>query len=231
MLRRLAPAALLAVALVAGCGSTTFFNHESTTTIGSGPYVQGSGTIITQARALDAFHAIAVENGLYVTVVDGAAPSVDVTADDNLVGMITTTVEQGTLHISVEGSLTTHNGLRVRVIVPAALDAIDVNGGSTVDSEHLTGDSLAVTVNGGSTLRAGGKLADLRVSVDGGSTADLQNVEVATAEAEVNAGSTARLNVSASVTGRCSAGSTLKVSGGASIDQVESDTGSTVTRD
>jgi predicted small secreted protein len=230
MSRRLYSAALLVAALlVAGCGRSFFNDSQSNTMIGSGPYVQGSGKAATESRALGSFHALAVANGMTVTVKLGAAPSAEVTADDNLLGMILTTVEDGTLTVSVDGSLTTHNPLRVTVTAPAGLDSIEQNGGTTVDFESAAG-SLEVSVNAGSTLRAGGKVSNLEVAVSSGSTADLRNVEAAVARVEVNSGSTARLNVSQSLSGRCAGGSTLFVSGSASLDAVGKDAGSTVRR-
>jgi hypothetical protein len=232
MFRRLTIPALLVAAAIAttGCGRVVINNSSSTTTIGSAPYTEGSGNVATETRPLDAFHAISVDNGMTVFVKRGDAPSVAVTADDNLVSMISTTVENGTLVVTVQGSLTTHSPMRVDVTA-AALDSVDQNGGTTVDVEDLSVERLTASVSGGSTLRAGGKVATLLLTAQSGSTADLRNVEAGTVQVSVRAGSTARVNAGDSITGECTTGSTLRVSGSASTAGVSADSGSTVTRE
>ena len=205
-------------------------NNGSTTTIGSAPYTEGSGKVTTQTRTLTSFHAVSVENGVTVFVKRGSADSADVTADDNLTTLIATDVQDGTLRIRVTGSLTTHNQLKVDVTATMLIDAITQTGGSTVDVEDLASDSLTASVDGGSTLRAGGRTANLRLTANGGSTADLQNVEARTAQVQVDGGSTAFVNARDAISGTCHGGSTLKVSGTADFDSVQKDAGSTVVR-
>jgi hypothetical protein len=226
----LASTALVAAFVVSGC-SVVHNTNNSTTTIGSAPYTEGSGKVATQTRNINSFHAISVENGLTVFVKQGSAASASVTSDDNLVGMIATDVQDGTLRIRVSGSLTTHNQLKVDVTSAAAIDYVSQTGGSTVDVEDLSSDNLTASVEGGSTLRAGGRTANLQLTADGGSTADLRNVEAESARVRVDGGSTAFVQARKAITGACHGGSTLEVSGSAGPDSVEKDTGSTVVKD
>jgi hypothetical protein len=232
MSRRLyAPLLIAAVLAVAGCGRVVINNSNSTTTIGSAPYTEGSGNVATVSRQLEPFHAVSVTNGMTVFVKQGDAPAVDVTADDNLVAMISTMVEDGALVITVNGSLTTHNPMRVSVTTVTPIDSVSQDGGTTVDIEDFSADAVTVSVSGGSTLRAGGKVANLELTAEGGSTADMRNVEAGVVQISLSTGSTAHVNVSQTITGECTTGSTLKLSGSASSAGVSRDTGSTVTRD
>jgi len=224
---RLALVALALVAAVAATGCGRIF-EENNVTIGSAPYTEGSGKVVTVTRALREFTGVDVENGVTVFVRHGSKSSVDVTADDNLTGLIATDVSGSTLTIRVTGSLTSHHQVKVDVTSAREIASITADSGSSVESEDLTAADLQVDVNAGSTLHAGGKTTALHLSVNAGSTADLKNVEAATAEVQVNAGSTAVLNVSGSVSGGCVAGSTLKVSGGADTSGVAKDIASTV---
>jgi hypothetical protein len=229
--RSYAPLLIAAVLAVTGCGRVVINNNTSTTTIGSAPYTEGSGNVATVTRQLEPFHAVSVTNGMTVFVRQGDAPSVDVTADDNLVPMISTTVEGGTLVVTVNGSLTTHNQMRVSVTTATPIDEVSQDGGTTVDIEDFSADTVTVTVSGGSTLRGGGKIGNLNLTTQGGSTADMRNVEAAAVQVSLSTGSTAHVKVSQSITGECTTGSTLKVSGSASTAGVSTDTGSTVARD
>jgi hypothetical protein len=222
-------AALAIATMLAGSGCTRVVNNNvSNITIGSAPYTEGSGKLITQTRALADFGSISVENGVTVVMRHGAKSSVDVTADDNLTALVATEVAGGKLTIRVTGSLTTHNQIRLDVTAALATDSIAVDHGSTLDVEDLSSPMLQVAAHGGSSLRAGGKVISLHAQVGGGSTADLRNVEAKTAEVSVEGGSTTTLNVSDVVSGTCHGGSTLSVSGGANAAAVSKDAGSTV---
>jgi hypothetical protein len=224
----LAALAIATTVATTGCSRVFDNNNGSTTTIGSAPYTEGSGKVVTETRPLAEFHAISVENGVTVFVRQGSPASVDVAADDNLTGLIATDVTGGALTVHVTGSLTTHNPIKLTVTSPTAVDDLRLDGGTTLDVEDLSSPSLHVSLDGGSTLRAGGTTNSLRADVDGGSTADMTNVTAKSAEASVNGGSTAILNVTDVVSGSCHGGSTLKVSGGADTAAVGKDTGSTV---
>lgn len=234
MNRRFARGLLLSAALVAAfavSGCSVVHNNSvngSTMTIGSAPYTEGSGVVTTATRPLESFHAVSVENGLTIFVRTGTTAAAAVTADDNLVGMITTEVQDGTLRIRVSGSLTTHKQLKVEVTAASAVDSVAQTGGSTMDVEDLSSDSVTASVDGGSTLRAGGRTANLQLTVDGGSTADLRNVETQAAQVQIDGGSTAFVKAQKSIAGTCNGGSTLKASGSAGVGTVAKDSGSTV---
>ena len=223
-------AALLAVAAVslAGCGLGFDWSDR---TIGSGPYTTGSGHVVTATRQLASFHAISVSDGMTVSISAGDAPAVDVTADDNLVPLISTTVRDGALTIRVDGSLTTRDPIRLTVTAATAVDSIVADSGSTVDAEDLGAPTLTVSISGGSTLHAGGSAATLEATVREGSTADMRNLRAATVRVSVSTGSTAHVDASDSIAGECNLGSTLRVSGSASTAGVSVDTGSTLTRE
>jgi hypothetical protein len=219
--------AIVAAASTAGCSKV--LNHDTNNiTIGSAPYIQGSDKVVTVTRALAEFDGVSVENGVTVFVRHGSRSSVDVTADDNLTGLIATDVAGGKLTIRVTGSLTTHNQIRLDVTSAKEIASVDVTNGSTLDTEDVTAPELRMSVNNGSTLRAGGKTTTLHLSVNNGSTGDLTNVEATTGEVMVDNGSTGTVNVTGVVTGSCHTGSTLHVKGGGLTTGVDKDAGSTV---
>jgi hypothetical protein len=223
-------AIVLAALVVSGC-SVVRNNGRNTTQIGSAPYTEGSGRTASETRGLAAFQAVSVENGLTVFVSRGARPSVRVTADDNLLAMIATEVSSGTLRISVEGNLRTHGKLEVEVTCADRLESIAQSSGSTMDIEDVGPDAIAISVQGGSTLRAGGFAGTLQLDVSGGSTADLRNVQTQTAHVKVDGGSTALVRAASAIDGSCHGGSTVMVSGGADPSAVDRDSGSSVVRD
>jgi hypothetical protein len=209
---------------LAACGTTTI--NDSHARIGSAPYIEGSGKMTTDTRQLGQFHALLVDTAISATVTIGSATSVAVTADDNLVGLILTEVQDGKLSIRINASLETRNDLKVLVTTPV-LDSVAATDGSTLDYENASAAELTVAVDNGSTVRAGGRVSSLILSVGNGSTGDLRNLSSDRASASVDNGSTARVKASQAVGGSCHNGSTLLVGGGAQIS-VESDISSTV---
>jgi hypothetical protein len=210
-------------AALAGCGTTLTISHHQ---IGSAPYIEGSGKTTTETRQLGEFHGLSIDTAITATVAIGSASSVAVTADDNLVGLILTDVQNGRLTIRIDASLETRNDLKVVVTTPG-LDSVEATNGSTLDYENAAGTQLTVAVDNGSTLRAGGRVSSLTLSVNNGSTGDLRNLSSDRVNAGVDNGSTAHVNAAQTVSGSCHNGSTLLVGGGAKMN-VESDISSTV---
>jgi hypothetical protein len=224
MLRILVPA--LAAALAAGgCG---LVGNGPTTHIGNPPYMIGSGKVVTETRDLASFHGVSVSNGLTVHVFRGSTVSVKVTADDNLLPQIATSVADGRLMITVEGGIETHEKPLVEATTPEALDTLSAVSGTTMEVTDLDAGSIAVTVGSGSTLEASGKATLMSLTVGSGSTANLRDVQAVTAHVKVDSGSTAFVTVSGLVDRTCTSGSTLHVLGHPIDASVDADSGSSV---
>ncbi len=224
--RRSLPLLAALALVVAACGTVpgTTYRHR----IGSAPYVTGSGKTATITRQLGDFHAVSAESGIEVMVTSGTEASAAVTADDNLTGMITTNVADGTLVVTVHGSLETHNTLRVAVTAPAKLDGLSAESGATLDAETVSTEQLTAKADAGATLRAGGHATVLTLTAGAGATADLRNLETRTATASVSSGATAYVRALSSVAGSCDTGATLHVLGSPGSRSVSVTGGATV---
>ncbi len=215
--------------LVAGGACSALGGGGALHRVGSAPYDKGSGTVANEARTVAPFRAVSAAQGVTVFLTRGPT-AVKVTADDNLLGHVTTEVHDGTLYVAIAGSVETNHELRADVAAPA-VDAIRADTGATLDTEDLQGEGLQAAAGTGSTVRAGGRAATLDVTASTGSTVDLRNVEATSASVNVSLGSTAFVNVRDAVSGSCSGGSTLHVAGGATTSAVSADSSSTVARD
>jgi|SRR5262249_29255568 len=94
----IAAGAALSAVLVTACGAVG---------------LAGSGTAATQARQVAAFSRVDLVGSADVTIHAGAAQSVVIHADDNLLARVTTQVRAGTLVIGTRGSFTTNSPLTV----------------------------------------------------------------------------------------------------------------------
>ncbi len=113
-------------AMAAGCSLTTG--------------TSGDGPTSTESRTTDAFSRVETGFGIGVTVTIGPAQSVEVHAQSNILPIISTKVEGGTLHIDATKEFSTTEAVEVVVVTPT-LDGISLGGGSQGRVTGLAADS------------------------------------------------------------------------------------------
>jgi hypothetical protein len=163
----------------------------------AGTTVVGSGVTATEERALAPFSAIDLSGESALTVRVGGPQSVVVSADDNLVERVTTTVEGGTLVVDTEGSFRTTSPMSITVVVPS-LEELGLSGSGAVDAEGVRGEQLVVLLSGDGLVHAAGRVGTLDVTLSGTGDADLAGLVAADVRAEL--GGTGRIEVHASRT-------------------------------
>jgi len=206
-----AAATVLLAASAAGCG-----------VLG----VQGEGPVVTEPRDVAEFGYIEVGNGIGLSVTIGEPSSVEVRAQDNLLPLILTDVEDATLVITSNQGFTTSEGVEVAVVM-SSLEGLTMSGGSAGQVDGLEALTLAISMSGGSTLRASGTTDGLDLDVGGGSRAELEELQASTVAIDLSGGANVTIVASDSVSGTASGGASLTVLGGATLD-VESSGGASV---
>ncbi len=151
--RRLA--ALMLLASSWGCGnfslpgggdSVSRSSGELTVTIGGRPVAEGSGHVVTEKRPAAPFRKLAAEQGVEVLIDDAAGDSFTVEADDNLLPLVETKVENETLRVRVTGSLTTRNPIRVTAASPDLSEAA-ASSDASVAAAKASGDVVRLTAD------------------------------------------------------------------------------------
>ena len=118
--------------------------------------IVGSGRSATESRAVQPFRGISLEGPGEVLLTVGSPPSVSVSADDNLLGLVMTEVRAGTLHL---GFLP---GTRARIVAPLVfrvtvpfLEELAIAGsGDIVARDTIRADRLTVSIGGSGSIRA-----------------------------------------------------------------------------
>lgn len=135
----------------------------------------GSGRSASEARELAPFRAIAVRGPIRLVLRQAAAQSVQVQADDNLLALIETVVEDGrggpTLRVGIRRgeSIRPRSDIVVDVGV-AQLERIDSAGAGSVEVDGLSGPALALSLSGSVDARLRGLALDrlsLRIAGSG----------------------------------------------------------------
>jgi hypothetical protein len=157
----------------------------------------GSGVGVTEHRELAPFAVVELAGANTVTVRVGAAQSVAVTGDDNLVGRVTTTVRSDRLFIADYGTFSTESPMTVAVSVPS-LDGVTLSGSGTVTVQGVTGPDFAVDLSGTGTLVASGIVDRLTAVLSGAGTVELGDLVARDAVARL--GGTGDISVQATST-------------------------------
>ncbi|SFB91653.1 head GIN domain-containing protein [Massilia yuzhufengensis] len=165
----------------------------------SGEQVQGSGSIKRQARQVSHFTGLAFEVPGKLELRMGDTESVTIETDDNLLPLVETVVENGTLKIRPSKRNLNLRTKNLKVVVTArqierlalggsgSVDAdtlraprlnIDLGGSGEINVRNLDSESVAVSLGGSGDFKAGGGNArKLSVSIGGSGTVDMGKVQ------------------------------------------------------
>lgn len=148
--------AVLCVFFISGCNIVTMCDSST----------RGSGVEKTEQRTVGNFTSIDVSGACDVQVTCGGSTSVQVSGDDNIVPLITTKVEGGTLYISHEGSINPKTKLVITIATPN-LDAVTSSGASDIKVEKINNSAFAVDVSGAGSVEAVGNTGTLSIDISG----------------------------------------------------------------
>lgn len=174
--------------------------------------VTGSGTAKSEVRPVAGISEVAVSGALSVDIGPGPEAKVEISGDDNLVPLITTTVSGSRLEIGSKKSLRAKVPLVIHVAVPA-LTAVSVSGASGAVVHDARGDRLQLVAEGASKLRADGAVQELALEASGASDVDVDQLAVQRATARVSGASEAEIAVSKALDAHVGGASTLKYRG------------------
>lgn len=195
----LAPAAQAAQTLRLGTvtltNGTSIVNGHVVTA--SPDFVQGSGKVKQESRALAPFSSVRINLAADVTVTKGANPASTITADDNILPVITTQVSEGVLTISNSKSFASNTQLLVQITAPS-LSRLVVDGAGDVSLSGVDEKTLELVTRGSGGLRASGRVDALTARLEG--AGDMGLFELQTRSAEVLLSGSGTIRVSASET-------------------------------
>ncbi len=166
--------------------------------------VNGSGTIVTEARDVTGFDRIRLAGEGTVLVTEGGDASLTVETDDNLLSYIETFVEDGVLEIATQSGIDIEpsDSVVYRVAAPAVngveltgagsfrlpeceTDAFSIvlAGAGDVHVDSLVANDLEVTITGVGSVKVAGEVASQVVTLPG--AGDYQGRELESTRATV----------------------------------------------
>lgn len=216
----------------------------------AGAAAQASGPSQKETREVAAFESVEVSAGIHARVSIGAR-KVEVEANDDVMSLVETKVEDGRLLIRFKRNSRVWDigGVTVTVQAPS-LRGLEASGGATIQARLARAEKLGIQVSGGgevkveeidvaqldasgsggATMELSGKADALRLEFSGGSRLKGKNLSTKTARVSGSGGCTARFRASESVKGEISGGCELHVLGNAAVS-VATSGGSSVDKD
>jgi hypothetical protein len=128
--------------------------------------LEGSGRLLEETRPVPAFEGLRVAGPIDVSITQGAAASLRVQFDDNLLPALETVVEphdgRPTLHLRIRRGTRVNVGrpARVTVVVPA-LASVTVEGAGSVELASFRQPRLKVAIAGQGAVRLPGLAAEM----------------------------------------------------------------------
>jgi hypothetical protein len=140
---------------------------------GRSEQVQGNGNIKRQTREVGHFTGIGLALPAEVEVRTGNSEGLTIETDDNLLPLIETVVEDGTLKIRNKNHVNIKTRTLKIVVQTRGVDRLALGGSGTIDADRVQGPRVQFDVGGNGTIRVA-KAAGESMSVSLGGSGDLK---------------------------------------------------------
>lgn len=208
--------AALGVALLAACHSYDYVSGpDSPVYVATPPLtIVGSGVAASEARPVAGFTAVSVTAPFRVVLTLGGPPSLEVTADDNVLPLVRSEVRGDTLYLDFTTSL---NLTRTREIVCrvtlAELRLAEGSGAAVLEAHGIDADRLAVRLSGASSGSSSGAVGELTLDLSGASRWNGPTLRARAVGATLSGASFALVRAADSLRADASGASTLEYLG------------------
>lgn len=148
---------------------------------------KGSGVIKEESRALTNFSQLTLSLPATVTLSQGPTESLTITADDNILPLLSTRVVNNELLIEGDRNrgFSTTKEIRIRLTVKS-LNSLKIKGSGDVLSDQFKGDKLDIAIEGSGDVKFKEIRADqLRIAITGSGDVAIGNVESQSIESKI----------------------------------------------
>jgi hypothetical protein len=209
--------------------------------------IDGSGTIITEERTVPEFRSVSLSMPAVLTVRTAGPPAVQITADDNVLPLIGSTVRNGALSLAytrpcvrptsaVQVSASASNISELSILGTGDIRTDGVIRGSELKSS-ITGTGsmdlaaevslLESTITGTGTMVLTGSADDLTISIPGAGTVDASGLAARRVTVEILGSGNALVDVTDSLSVKIMGSGSVAYSGNpATIEQSVTGSGS-----
>ncbi|MCB0374766.1 MAG: DUF2807 domain-containing protein [Sinomicrobium sp.] len=212
---------------------------------------RGNGHVTDESRSVtENFTVIKASEGLDVYVTQGNKTSIVVEADENIIDLIRTDINDGVLRIHTEKRIGRAKAKKVHVSLPditrlTASSGADLESRGVITADNLvldcsSGADIIVTVkanevecnaSSGSDIRVSGTAETLIADASSGSDIKARDLEVKRCIAEASSGADITVNASEEISASAGSGGDVKYSGSPNVVKKNSSRSGSVKKD
>lgn len=137
--------------------------------------VEGSGIIKTESRKVSAFTSIDISGSYIVEISSQEAPTLEISADDNILPVIITEVRGETLFIYNDKNLYTKTKLKVKAS-SMKIEKISASGANILKIYNLNNETLNIAQSGSSKTEISGQTKELYITLSGASNVNAKKL-------------------------------------------------------
>lgn len=200
--------------------------------------VRGEGPVKTENRSVSDFHAVSLEIPALAEVSVSDRYAVEVQAQENLLPILKTEVENGKLRIYFEKNVSHTEGLKVRISAPS-FDELGIGGSGTIKAlSAINGERLKLSIGGSGdievpqsdvgkmecsiagsgNIRVGGKTNDVEFDIAGSGDIAAKELAAATGTAKIAGSGSVTCNVSQTLNASIAGSGDIFYTGSPSVD-------------
>ena len=212
MMRRcIAVGILLASIAVAGC---------DTDILGT----RGSGDVTTEAREVSGFDEVVLLGSGDVFIEVAGSESLTIEAEDNIIPLLSTEVEDGRLELKATESISPTEPIRY-TITAEVLDAVVITGSGRITATAVDTETFAPGISGSGNITAEGRCTSLASVISGSGNYDGSGLVCADGDVTVSGSGNAIVNVTGSLEATVTGSGNIQYIGDPSIDRTVTGSG------
>jgi hypothetical protein len=155
---------------------------------------RGSGNRITESRAVSNFDEIVLFGSGEVVVDVNGTESLTITAEDNILPLLTTEVQNDRLELGTRSSISPTVAI-VYTISAAALNGVSIEGSGDITATGIDTDSFDAEISGSGRIGVAGTTRVLAVNISGSGRYDGEDLVASIATVNVSGSGDAVVNV------------------------------------
>src|SRR5262245_17100485 len=163
----------LSIALVVGLAGCNLSNTTDR--------VKGSGIMKTEKRSLAPFDSLEVSCHGSIQAHTKGQEGLDISGDDNIVPLITTEINKGTLYIRSSKEYNSRDKLVINVSAPD-LKKFVFSGAGEANLSNVKNDRVEIALTGAGSLTASGETKEADITLAGAGSVDAKNLHAINAK-------------------------------------------------
>ncbi len=117
--------------------------------------IRGNGVEATEERAVSMFNKIKSSGDFDIQIINGDELEVLVTAEENILPYIGTSVSNNTLQIDIQGMHNVRNRLPMSVLITVPqLVSVKQSGSGSITADYFSGDEMEFSLSGSGSISA-----------------------------------------------------------------------------